>query len=109
MRQDQIDRLNDLAESVGEVFIDEADPANWTGAGIPLADMNKDQRGGRYWDKKNAIQTGALLARILDLSERDKRTGPNGAPLPEPDADAEIGRFEKQAKDLLKAVSARAG
>lgn len=109
MRQDQIDRLNDLAESVGEVFINEADPENWTGSGIPLAGMDKDQRGGRYWDKKNAIQTGALLARILDLSERDKRTGPNVVPVPESDDDASIVKFEKRAKDLLRVVSARAG
>lgn len=106
MRQDQIDRLQDLAEQIGEVFLEEADPAKWNGAGVPLASLDKDQRGGRYWDKKNAIQTGTLLARVLDLRDRDARNLSDK--VPEDDADQEITRFEKQAKDMVNAVIARA-
>jgi hypothetical protein len=108
MRQDQIDRLQDLAEQIGDVFMEEADPANWNGAGVPLASLDKDARGGRYWDKKNAIQTGTLLARVLDLRDRDKgQVGP-GVTTPAEDAEKEIKRFEKQAKDMVNAVLARA-
>ena len=109
MRKDQIKRLQDLAESIGEVFLEEADPQNWNGAGQPLASLDKDQRGGRYWDKKNAIQTGTLLARVLDLRDRDKgQTGP-GVTTPDDDAEKEIKRFEKQAKDLIGAIQRGAG
>ena len=107
MRQDQIDRLQDLAEQIGEVFLEEADPAKWNGAEVPLASLDKDQRGGRYWDKKNAIQTGTLLARVLDLRDRDARSG-GGVEKPEEDAEQEINRFEKQAKEMVNAVIARA-
>ena len=106
MRKDQIDRLQDIAEQIGEVFLEEADPANWNGAGVPLASLDKDQRGGRYWDKKNAIQTGTLLARVLDLRDRDTRSA--DTKTPEEDAEQEINRFEKQAKDMVNAVIARA-
>ena len=106
MRHDQIERLQDLAEQVAEVFMEEADPQNWTGAGYMLADMDKDMRGGRYWDKKNAIQTGSLLARVLDLRDRDSRSA--DTKTPEDDAEQEINRFEKQAKEMVNAVIARA-
>lgn len=106
MRKDQIDRLQDIAEQIGEVFLEEADPANWNGSGVPLASLDKDQRGGRYWDKKNAIQTGTLLARVLDLRDRDSRS--MDTKTPEEDAEQEINRFEKQAKDMVNAVIARA-
>lgn len=108
MRQDQIDRLQDLAEQIGEVFLEEADPQNWNGAGLPLSGMDKDTRGGRYWDKKNAIQTGTLLARVLDLRDRDKGQSGGGIVTPGEDAEQEINRFEKQAKDMVNAVIARA-
>lgn len=107
MRKDQIERLQDMAEQVAEVFLEEADPQNWSGAGQMLADMDKDTRGGRYFDKKNAIQTGTLLARVLDLRDRDARSG-GGGEKPEEDAEQEINRFEKQAKEMVNAVIARA-
>lgn len=106
MRQDQIDRLQELAEQIGDVFMEEADPASWNGAGIPLAELDDKKRGNRYWDKKNAIQTGTLLARVLDLRDRDARN--LSGKVPEDDAEQEICRFEKQAKDMVNAVIARA-
>lgn len=106
MRQDQVERLEDLAQEIAEVFIDEADPKNWNGAGKLLNEMDKDERGNRYFDKKNAIQTGSLLARVLDLRDRDK--GHGGAITPEDDAEKELSKFEKQAKEMVNAVLARA-
>ena len=103
MRKDQFDRINDLSESIGEVFIEEADPGNWSGAGIPLKKLDEQERGNRYWDKKNAIQTGTLLARVLDL--RDRGLLPNGGPpMPDVDAEKEIKRYEKQARELIDAI-----
>lgn len=106
MRQDQIDRLEDLAQEIADVFIDEADPKNWNGQGAALVEMDEKTRGNRYWDKKNAIQTGSLLARVLDLRDRDK--GHGGAITPEDDAEKELSKFEKQAKEMVNAILARA-
>ena len=105
MRQDQIDRLQDLSESIADVFIDEADPQNWNGSGNLLCNMEKDERGNRLFDKKNAIQTGTLLARVLDLRDRDSRSV--DAKTPEDDAEKEIERFEKQARELIDAVASK--
>jgi hypothetical protein len=106
MRDDQITRLKELAEEVAEVFVSEADPRFWSGAGMELADMDAETRGGRYWDKKNAIQTGTLLARVLDLAERDQNRSKEGVTA-EHDAEKEIARFEAKAKDLLNNVQQR--
>ena len=105
MRPDQITRLKELAEEIGEVFLEEADPQNWSGAGQILAEMDKDTRGGRYFDKKNAVQTGSLLARVLDLAERDIGSGVKTL---DDDADDEIKKYEKKAKELLKGIQSRA-
>ena len=104
MRQDQIARLQELAESITEVFIEEADPDNWNGAGQPLSTIPVETRGNRYWDKKNAIQTGTLLARVLDLRDRDKNAG-GGVKVSEADADDEIKQYEKKAKELIGAIA----
>lgn len=106
MRRDQIERLQDLAEKIGDVFLEEADPNEWSGAGEPLAGMDANTRGDRYWCKKNAIQTGSLLARVLDLRDRDSRSV--DAKMPEKDAEGEIKQYEKQARDLLSAIQSGA-
>lgn len=104
MRRDQLERLIDLSERIAEVFIEEADPDTWNGAGQPLSTLSQEERGDRLWDKKNAIQTGALLARVLDLRERE----PNRRHHSEREVDDELKRYEKQAKEMLNAVVARA-
>lgn len=109
MRQDQIERLQALSEAICDVFMEEADPASWNGAWTPLADLDDKRRGNRYWDKKNAIQTGTLLARVLDLRDRDtKQQNGQPVPVPEQEAEDEIRRYERQAKELVSAVIARA-
>ena len=102
MREDQIERLKALADDIGEVFLGEADPQNWSGAGKILAELDKDERGGRYFDKKNAIQTGTLLARVLDLAERDSRS--TDTKMDDDAAEGEIDKYEQRAKDLLNAI-----
>lgn len=104
MRKDQVVRLQGLAEEIADVFIEEADPRSWTGSGQPLSDMAVEARGNRYWDKKNAIQTGTLLARVLDLRDRENR--PDVAPEDD-DAEEQIKTYEKRAKDLISALQSR--
>lgn len=107
MRDDQISRLKELSQEIAEAFIEEADPRMWSGAGIPLADMDGETRGNRYWDKKNAIQTGTLLARVMDLAAHDSRVGPSRS-MPEDDAEKSIAAFEKKAKELISDIEKRA-
>lgn len=100
MKPEQLDRLLDIAERVTTVFIDEANPDHWSGSGLSLAEMDVETRGARYWDKKNAIQTGTLLARIIDLSKYDKNAG-KGKEMHEDKAEKEIKQFEALAKKLI--------
>lgn len=102
MRQDQLVRLLNLSEKVGEVFLEEADPDNWNGSGTPMSEMDAKLRGDRLWDKKNAVQTGALLARILDLADRDIGRAPD--PKEDDDTEQEISRYERKAKELIGAI-----
>ena len=103
MRDDQKARLMQLSENVAEVFLEEADPNQWNGAGQPLATLDAETRGNRYWDKKNAIQTGSLLARILDLHDRDNNTSENSK-LKDEDAEKEVKKYESKAKELIDAI-----
>lgn len=105
MRPDQIARLLDLQERLADVVLEEADPAEWPGAGIPLADMSKEDRGNRYWSKKNAAATFALLERTTSTIER---THPAGTPPKEveDDMDKQIAQREREAEAMLgKALS----
>jgi hypothetical protein len=106
MRDDQIERLKDMAEAVAEVFIEEIDPETWSGAGMSMAEMDSQTRGDRYWCKKNAIQTGTLLARVLDLADHSDRPA-HAAQMDDDSAEKEIERFEKQAKKLIDAVHSK--
>lgn len=100
MKPDQLERLQAVASTIAEVFIVEADPANWSGHNQGLAEMDAETRGARYWDKKNAIQTGTLLARVLDLSRYDQNAGKGNA-MKEDTAEKEIKQFEARAKKLI--------
>ena len=103
MRKDQIDRLQDLSEKIAEVFLEEADPESWNGAGVPVTSMDQETRGNRLWDKKNAVQTGALLSRVLDLRDRDLRSSPE-CQTNDDDADKEISRHERAAAKFIDRI-----
>jgi hypothetical protein len=105
MREDQIKRLDDLAENVTDVFLEAASPENWTGAGQDPQAMTPEIRGARNWDVKNANQIGALLARCMDL--RDRIT--IGSEDSDDEAEADIGKYEKAAKTLVKKIAERHG
>ena len=106
MRQDQIARLQKLSEKLADVVLEEADPDTWPGAGVPLADVSQAQRGDRYWCKKNAAATFALLERAHSLLTDAKDIAPNGKPFERPDLDQDIADAEKRAaKAVSKAVA----
>ena len=109
MRPDQLARLNELTEELADVFISEADPENWSGAGIVPRDMTKEERGNRHWDKKGAMGTGGLLRYTLDLIAQgvmNTNNNPGGHAQQERDADldAKIKDAEKRAEAAVARV-----
>jgi len=107
MRQDQFEKMQTLHERLTDLFLDEADPQKWPGIGIDLAAMDKQTRGDRYWSKKNAVATIALMQRIQSLVDvvRERSAGGEDAPTavtdPQEDLDAEVDAAEKEAKRVL--------
>lgn len=119
MRDDQYLRLQALEEKLTEQFLQDGDPDHWTGQGILPKDLTKDQRGDRYWCKKNAVATIALTIRVGSLIGLVQRAGtvtPGGdeegdgevaAQTGERLLDAEIADAEKEAKKLLQRMERR--
>lgn len=108
MRPDQLAQLEDLAEKLADVFIIEADPANWTGAGTLPCDMDPQTRGDRHWDRKGAIGTGGVLNTTLNLI---KHYGPGGDGEGRGDADdldKIVHDAERKAKAALAGLMNRA-
>jgi hypothetical protein len=112
MRSDQYIKLQELQEKLVDVFITEADPANWNGAGLKLAEMDQTTRGNAYWCKKNATATLSVIMRTTSLigMVQDRSSGGGGAAggveAPEQDKDedtldAEVKKAEKEAARWL--------
>ena len=102
MRQSQIEKLQDLRERLADVFLDEADPRNWPGAGVKQADMEQKDRGDRVWIKKNAMGTVNLICRITTLLAPTPLTG--GLT---PDDDKELSDMRKAAEKEASALLGR--
>lgn len=108
MRADQIQRLRDLSEALADVFIVEADPANWSGGGLPR-DMSQEERGNRHWDRKGALGTGAVLSHTLNVIKHYEDRKPAGdAPDDGGDLDKAITEAERRAKSALDRVMNKA-
>jgi hypothetical protein len=107
MRPDQIARLQDLSEKLADVVLEEADPQEWPGAGIPLASLSQQERGDRYWCKKNAAASFSLLERTSSLLADVKTVG-NDRHKDDEDLDKQIRAKEKEAEKLLAKVMKKA-
>jgi len=103
MRPDQIERLKDLSEKLAEVVLEEADPAEWPGANTPLAALTQQERGDRYWCKKNAAASFSLLERTASLLSDVKTVG-NDRNKNDDELDAQIRAKEKEAAKMLERV-----
>lgn len=108
MRQDQIERLRELSEKLADVVLEEADPETWPGAGQPLADITQEERGNRYWCKKNAAATFSLLERTHSLLTDCLDPHRQRDPAQEADIDRQIKAREKDAEKTLARVMAKA-
>lgn len=117
MRQDQFDDLQKLSEKLTDIFLEEANSANWPGAGIPDANMDAKTRGDRLWTKKNAIATMGMVQRIVTLTgvvRMNTAAGADGKDAgsvkehEEEDMDDEMAAATKEAKKMLKDAVAKA-
>ncbi len=113
MRQDQFERLQALEEKLADVFIVEAEPEKWPGAGIEARSMDQQTRGDRYWCKRNAVATLSLMQRVASLVGQVQNRG-SGTTPPAPtgegedpskairdEMEAEIQGAEREASKLL--------
>lgn len=107
MRPDQLARLNELSEILSDVLLDEIDPREWPGAGKMQRDMNQQERGDRYWCKKNAAATLMIVGKIGDLARNamlEKYNIDDAQML-----DQEINAAEKEASRLLAKLQNQTG
>jgi hypothetical protein len=105
MRDDQFERLEQLQEKLCESVFDEADPDNWPGKDKLPMEMSKDERGDRYWCKKNAAATLTLLTKTLSLAhfkESPDIPAPGSQSSPEDDFEKEIKKAERDAAKQLE-------
>lgn len=103
MRDDQITRLQALSERLGEVVISEVDPHKWPGADKPPAELTQQERGDRYWAKKNAAATMTLLLKVVNIAgilNRQKPAPDAGSEIDE--LDGEIASAEKEAQAIIE-------
>ena len=107
MRIDQVARLKDLAEKLADVFLFEAEPDNWPGDGKLPTELTQQERGDRFWSKRNAMGTGGVLNFALNVA---KTIEVNGIELDDsPDLERQISEAEKRAEAAMNKVLAKVG
>jgi hypothetical protein len=107
MRADQLQRLRELSEGLADAFLLEADPAEWSGNGKPPAELTKQERGDRYWCKKNAMATGGVLRYTLDLLKHQETGAQFGSPAEEAAREVDLDRKIADAEKRAEAAVAR--
>jgi hypothetical protein len=112
MRDDQYAKLKGLSEKLTDVVLVEANPEKWPGADRELADLTRDERGDRYWCKKNAAATLTMLMKVHSLTGVLEQRGGFGAPPPNPedvsgeaDLDKEIASAEREASRIINRLA----
>lgn len=104
MREDQFTKLQALQEKLCDTAMVEADPANWPGGEKLPMDMTKDERGDRYWCKRNAAATLTLLNKTITIqSYRKSNLNSHYDDFQDDDIDKEIEMAEREVKKQLEA------
>lgn len=102
MRPDQLKMLEELSEKLVDVILLEADPQGWPGAGMAPADMTQEERGDRYWCKKNAAATLTVLTKTMSLAHFKDNAGGGADRRDEDEVEKEIATAEAKAAKILK-------
>lgn len=112
MRDDQYTKLKTLQAKLADVLIAEADPDTWSGHGKTPAELTRDERGDRYWCKRNAAATLSVIVRIFSVTGLIERANfpapgaqPEVPPEAETDLDREVAAAEREARAILKRVA----
>lgn len=111
MRQDQFERLQSLEEKLLDVFLTEAEPSEWPGAGIKIAAMDAQTRGDLYWVRKTAASVLMLATRVQHMIGQTQLAGAGTTPPIDPDADAnkqmdaELASAEREAMKLMQELT----
>lgn len=110
MHEDYKTRLTALCDKLTGVVLTESNPDNWPGAGKASADLTKDERGDRYWEKKNAAATLTLLVKIHSLIGMHNRGGTPADPesTVESKVDKQIAKAEADAQRIVAKAMAKA-
>lgn len=101
----QLEKLKQLSDKMVGLVIVEADPDTWAGANKTLSEMSEDERGDRYWCKKNAnqmITTAVKLETLIALYER-KGGQPKDNKVTE--LSDKVVQFEQAAKKRLERLA----
>lgn len=106
MRQDQFERLQDLAERLTDQALSDSNPDTWSAAGKTSAEMTKDERGDAYWSRKMAVSTLSVLTKVVNLvgvAQLQSAAGAGAAAVTEgeSDLDREVKAAEAEANKLL--------
>lgn len=106
MQRDYKTRLSTLCDQLTDVVLQEADPTQWPGADKQISELTKDERGDRYWDKKNAAASLTLLIKVHSLLGMHLRGGTADS-LGEQDDEAfalgqQVSKAEREATAILE-------
>ncbi|BDG86583.1 hypothetical protein [Citrobacter koseri] len=106
MHQDYKTRLTALSDKLTDVVLEEADPDNWAGGNKRVNALTKQERGDRYWDKKNAAASLTLLIKVHSLIGMQTRGGtPSDNPGQDDEAFAlgqQVSKAEREAAEIIK-------
>ena len=86
----------------------------WPGAGTVPRGWDKQERGDRYWHKKNCVATLAIMQRIASLVDhvREKSAASEESPLAvtegDDDLDREVATAEAEAARYIAGLQKRA-
>lgn len=114
MRDDQYLKLQALNEKLIDAVIIEANPDAWPGDLTKLAAMSREERGDRYWCKKNAAATLSVIMKLTSITGMMERTLRGTGPVPgdpagtdETDLDKEMKAAEREARTALAKIQRR--
>ncbi|HFZ1920621.1 TPA: hypothetical protein ACIJX2_000038 [Serratia marcescens] len=110
MHEDYKTRLTALCDKLTDVAITESNPDNWPGAGKAQKDFTQEERGDRYWEKKNAAATLTLLVKLHSLIGMHARGGVPADPASNAEAEAnnQIAKAEKEAQRIVDRALSKA-
>ncbi|MGL9724619.1 hypothetical protein [Sodalis sp. (in: enterobacteria)] len=108
MHNDEKTRLSTLSDKLTDVVLEEADPDNWPGAGKAIDAHTQQERGDRYWFKKNAAATLTLLTKVQTLIGLQMRGGtPGGRPSDDDEAfelGQQVANAEREAEKIIARI-----